>query len=132
MTHIIFLKVVLLAAVSDGEIQPPELEMIDKLKKNHPALKEITDLNIQEAIADIFNKISAGMDVKYIIQDLGDQLNEREQHAAYALAKEVVSSDFILEQNEKDFIGELEERWNIPSKIIEAINISIQLRYFNS
>ena len=36
-----FLKIVMLAAVADGEIQAEELDMLNQIKKAHPELKDI-------------------------------------------------------------------------------------------
>ena len=129
MPHINYLKVALLAAVSDGEIQPSELVMINKLKENHPIIQKISDTDAQQAAVDVYNKISAGMDLKYILQELREQLTERKQHAAYALAKEVIAADFKFDEREVTFISKLEKLWEIPTEIIHVVGDSIELRY---
>ena len=130
MPHENYLKVILLAAVSDGEIQTSELAMINRLKQNHPIIRNISDANAQRAAVDVYNKISAGMNVKYILDELKEQLTEREQHVAYALAQEVIATDFKLDQKEKDFISNLESYWNIPKEVIDVVTDSVNLRYF--
>ena len=61
-----FLKVVILAAVSDGEIQSQELEIINAMKKSHPMMKNVSDDEVQAAMADIYNKISAGTNYVFL------------------------------------------------------------------
>ena len=40
------------------------------MKRFHPMLKGISDEDARAATADIYNKVSAGMDAKYILQQL--------------------------------------------------------------
>ena len=44
-----FLKVVILAAVADGEIQDQELELINSMKRFHPMLKGISDEDVEHS-----------------------------------------------------------------------------------
>ena len=129
--HINYLKAILLAAVSDGAIQPSELELMNKLKNHHPTIRKLSNIDAEQAAADVYNKLSAGMNIKYILEEMREELTEREQHAAYALAKEVIAADFAVQQGEKDFSDTLEKYWKIPREITDAINISIELRYFS-
>lgn len=125
-----YLKLIMLAAVADGKIQEQELSLIARIKSNHAELKEIPEEQTQEAMADIYNKLSAGMEVTHILELLGRQFDETQRHAAYALAKEVCASDFEVGPAETDFLRLLETEWNIPAKVCKSIDLSIQLRYF--
>jgi len=125
-----FLKVVILAAVSDGEIQYEELEMLNQIKDNHPELKTVSHKIVQEAMAEIYNQVSAGMEISYIIQQLGESFSEIQKHSAYALAREVCAADFQVQSSERNFLTQLEEIWSVPENVIESINKSIELRYF--
>ena len=98
-----FLKVILLAAVADGEIQTEELELINLFRKSHPVLKKINDDKARAAMADIYNKLSAGMEVKHILEQIGETLNQNEKESAFALAKEQVRRILILFQQKQIF-----------------------------
>jgi len=124
-----FLKIVLLAAVSDGEIQTEELEMLSQIKKSHPELKKISDEDSQIALADIYNKLSAGMETKHILEQLADSFTQMEKNAAFALAKEVCAADFRVMPAEKDFLELLVTVWGIPEDVVSAVDTSISLRY---
>ena len=62
-----FLKIVMLAAVADGEIQAEELDMLNQIKKAHPELKDIPDEAARASMADIYNKFSAGMGINLYV-----------------------------------------------------------------
>jgi uncharacterized membrane protein YebE (DUF533 family) len=124
-----FLKIVLLAAVSDGEIQSEEIEMLNQIKNSHPSFRDISDDDAQSAMADVYNKVSAGMEIKHILDQLENNFSENEKHSAYALAKEVCVADFNILPAEKDFLNLLSETWKIPEEIKSAIDKSINLRY---
>ena len=42
------LKIILLASVSDGEIQAPELSLMNQIKDLHPELRQVSEKEIQE------------------------------------------------------------------------------------
>ena len=82
------LKIILLASVSDGEIQAPELSLMNQIKDLHPELRQVSEKEIQEATVDIYNKLSAGMDFEHIIAQLGKDMTQGKEKA-YALSVEV-------------------------------------------
>lgn len=123
------LKIILLASVSDGEIQPSELAMMNQIKTSHPTLKKMKDSEIQQASADIYNKLSAGMDFKHIIAQLSENMSEAQRNTAYALAKEICASDYEMHPAENDYIKELEKQFSIDENIIDIVNKSIEIRY---
>jgi uncharacterized membrane protein YebE (DUF533 family) len=124
-----FLKVVLLAAVSDGQIQEEELALISQIKKTHPALRKISDETAQLALADVYNKLSAGMEARHILEQLGEQFSVTEKHSAYALAKEVCAADFTIDDTENEFLQLIEDLWDIPADVVDAVAKSSKLRY---
>ncbi len=124
-----FLKIVMLAAVSDGEIQPAELEMLNQIKRQHPEFKSVSDDDGREAMADIYNKLSAGMETKHIVEQLSSEFSNKEKQSAFALAKEICAADFDIKPAETDFLKLLEKEWKIPKSIISAVDQSISLRY---
>lgn len=123
------LKIILLASVADGEIQPSELAMMNQIKASHPTLKKIKDSEVQEASADIYNKLSAGMELKHIIEQLGESMSETQRNTAYALAKEVCAADYEMHPAENDYINELETQFSISDRVKDIVNESIKIRY---
>jgi uncharacterized membrane protein YebE (DUF533 family) len=124
-----FLKVVVLAAVADGEIQDAELAVVNNLKAAHPLLKDISDVAAQSSVADVYNKLSAGMEAKHILEQIGAAFSEKEKHQAYALAREVCAADHKILPAEDDFITTLEQVWSIPKEVMDAVSKSLGLRY---
>ena len=123
------MKIIILASVSDGEIQPSELEMMNQVKALHPVLKKISENDVQEATADIYNKLTAGMEAKHIIEQLGSLMTQNQKNTAYALAKEVCSADYQILPAENEFLGELEKQFGISKKLKDALELSIKTRY---
>ena len=124
-----FLKIVMLAAVADGEIQGEELEMLNHIKQSHPELKNIPDEAARAAMADVYNKFSAGMETKHILEQLGEEFNQKEKESAFAMAKEVCAADFNILPAETEFLQLLIEMWSIPEDVIQIVNKSVELRY---
>ena len=119
-----------MAAVADGSIQDAESDMLMKLRSSHPIFKSISDREAQFATVDVYNKLSAGMEYKYILKDIGAQLSVEQKAAAYAIAREICVADFKMFPEESDFIILMEELWKIKKAVKNAVDRSIQLRYF--
>ena len=119
-----------MAAVADGSIQQAESDLLIHLRKSHPKFKAILDSDAQNATVEIYNKVSAGMETKFILQEIGQQLSIEQKNAAYALAREICVADTEILPEEHDFISLLEDLWKIKASTKNAIYRSIQLRYF--
>jgi len=124
-----YVKLVVLAAISDGEIQAEELALINGLRVNFAAMRGIDEQDFNNAVADVYNKVSAGMELHMILEVLGKGLSTHEKNVGYALAMEVVRSNFQYVDGEKTFIGTLIECWDVEADVIEAVNLSAHLRY---
>jgi uncharacterized membrane protein YebE (DUF533 family) len=123
------LKIMILAAVSDGEIQDEELHLIQMLRSNIPSLKALSEADFNGAVAEIYNALSSGIAVDLLVQNLGKELSPEERNRGYALAMEVCRANFDYIPVEQEFINELEVLWDIESSIVEAITVSSDLRY---
>ena len=123
------LKIILLASVADGEIQPPELALMNQIKDFHPELKQVSEKEIQEASVDIYNKLSAGMDFEHIIAQLAKDMTQEQKEIAYALSVEVCAADFGISLGENDFLQELAKQFSISSDVKSVVKKSIKLRY---
>jgi len=123
------LKIMILAAVSDGEIQDEELHLIQMLRSNIPSLKALSEADFNGAVAEIYNALSSGIAVDLLVQNLGKELSSEEKNRGYALAMEVCRANFDYIPVEQEFINELEVLWGIESSIVEAITLSSDLRY---
>ena len=123
------LQVLVLAAGCDGEIQKEELALINKYKEHYPSLKNLTGIDHDTELANIFNKIKAGMSSEYIIEDIGKEINENEKLTAYALAYELCASNFALVPPENDLLKSMKIKWKISNIDHDAIIRSINIRY---
>ena len=124
-----YAQILILAAVSDGEIQKEELDLIRSYLKNLKQLSQMTEEEFQEAAADVYNKINAGVESEYIIKKIGEQLDEEGKEVAYALAYEVCMSNYAYIDAEKNYIKTIEETWCISNDTSMAIKKSCRLRY---
>ena len=124
-----FLKIIVLAAISDGEFQASEKDLIDHLVKSHPIFKGMNAEIASSAMVDIYNKTNAGMEPKYILDQLSPEFDQKEKNTAFALAKEICASDFNILPAETDFLTLIIEQWSIPDEVVEVVNKSIELRY---
>jgi len=124
-----YVQAMVLAAVSDGEIQQEELTIIHSYLNNLPALKQLSEQEFNSAVADTYNKVSAGMKIEHIVEHIGQDLNEEQRNIAYALAVEICHSNFCYVPSEKDYIQVLEKTWKISPDIISMVKGSCKLRY---
>jgi len=125
-----YFKIMFLAVISDGEIHQAETDMLKNLKGLHPLIKDITDQSVTDALQEINDKINAGMKTKFLIEEIGDKLSEDQKQTAFALAKEVCAADFKVVPAETEFLDLIESVWAINEETINAIDLSIRLRYF--
>ena len=103
--------------------------MLNQIKKSHPELKNIPDDAARAAMADVYNKFSAGMETKHILEQLCSEFSQKERETAFALAKEVCAADFNILPAETEFLQLVIEMWSIPDDVVHAVNRSIALRY---
>ena len=101
------------------------------MKTHHPRFKSVSDDQANQIVASVYNKISAGMEIKHILEQMASNMSENEKNVGYALAKEMCVSDFHYPSSEVNFIKLIEEIWSISDEVIEKVDFSIQLRYFN-
>ena len=127
-----YVKLVVLAAISDGEIQAEELALINSLRSNFQAMRGVDEQDFNNAVADVYNKVSAGMELHMILDVLGKDLSTHEKNVGYALAMEVVRSNFQYVDGEKTFINTLKELWAIDTHVLDAVELSASLRYGSS
>ena len=123
------LQVLLLAAASDGKIDPEEQQLLENYRKHYPPIRDLSQEEFNSEAVAVFNRISAGMKPEHIVDVLGEELSEENKNTAYALAVEVCASNFKIAPPENDFINCLETQWKIKKKIIESVRLSSQLRY---
>ena len=125
-----YLKIAIMAAVADGTIQPQESEMLSQMRSSHPLLRSISDKEAQQSTVDVYNKLSAGMDTRSIVDAIGKELTPEQREAAYAIAHEICAADFEVFPSESEFVRLLEKQWKVKASTKKAIEISIKLRYF--
>jgi len=124
-----YIQAMVLAAVSDGEIQQEELTVIHSYLNNLQALNKLSEKEFSVAVADTYNKVSAGMKVEHIVELIGQDLNADQKNIAYALAVEICHANFSYVPSERDYIHVLEEMWQIDPAIVNIVKGSCKLRY---
>ena len=124
-----YIHVLILASSIDGYQQIEEQLVIENYKKNFPAFKEFSEEAFIDEARSISAKIMAGMKVEYIINDIGEELDQQGKNIAYALAAEVCASNFEIVPPETNLLKKMSDTWKIDKKLKDSINTSIKLRY---
>ena len=123
------IQIMLLAAVSDGKIDPEERQLLLTYQKLYPPLRDISQDESDEAKIDLFNKLNAEMKIIHIIENIGEKLSEKQKNTAYALAVEVCASNFEVVPQETALLEILAREWNIIPNIVSSVRMSVELRY---
>ena len=122
-------QVMLLAAVSDGKIDPEEKQLLQTYRKLYPPIRDITQDEFDNEKVMLFNKLSAGMTASHVLENIGEELSVDEKNTAYALAVEVCASNFELLPPETELLELMVKKWNIKRSVVSALKTSIELRY---
>ena len=99
-----FLKVVMLAAVADGEIQGEELEMLNQIKKSHPELKNIPMMQQELLWLTFTTSFQLVWRQNIYWSSYAANLIKRKGRQLFALAKEVCAADFNILPAETEFL----------------------------
>ena len=127
--HNEFIQVLFLAALSDGQLHEEEKQLIAQYTKFYPIFKNVSSDDIKDQLKILSTKINSGIPAKYIITEIKNKLNQEELKTAYALAVELCCANFKLVPPENDFIGMLEEVWEINKTNQDIVKKSAYLRY---
>jgi len=122
-------QVMLLAAVSDGKIDPEEKQLLQTYRKLYPPIRDITQDEFDNEKVILFNKLSAGMTASHVLENIGEELSVDEKNTAYALAVEVCASNFELLPPETELLELMVKKWNIKRSVVSALKTSVELRY---
>ena len=123
------IEVMALAAFSDDNVDADELKFIRTYRELYPPIRDITQAEFSEIGIKVQKRLSAGMKMRHMIEEIGENLSRPEKNKAYALALEVCASNFEMHPLETDFLNLLEEQWGITRKIKTALHTSVELRY---
>jgi len=123
------IKIVLLAAVADGEIQDEEKLLLQTYKQRYPRLRGVTQKDYDNAQIELFNKVKAGVRIPHLIEDIGMALSDEEKEIAYALTYEVCASNFHLAPQEEEILNTMKTVWKLKSGIVNSVRLSAKLRY---
>ena len=126
-TH--FVQIMLLAAVSDGKIDGEEEQLIRTYRNLYPPIRDISEAEFKNELVMLNNRLHAGMKLNHIVEDIGDNLNEKQKNIAYALAVEMCFCNFFLRPEEKVLLETIETQWKIKQTVVSALRRSAQLRY---
>ena len=127
--HNELIQVLFLAALSDGQLHEEEKQLIAQYTKFYPIFKNLSSDDIKDQLKILSTKINSGIPAKYIITEIKNKLNQEELKTAYALAVELCCANFKLVPPENDFIGMLEEIWEINKTNQDIVKKSAYLRY---
>ena len=127
--HNELIQVLFLAALSDGQLHEEEKQLIAQYTKFYPIFKNVSSDDIKDELKILSTKINSGIPAKYIITEIKNKLNQEELKTAYALAVELCCANFKLVPPENDFIGMLEEVWEINKTNQDIVKKSAYLRY---
>ena len=122
-------QVMLLAAVSDGKIDPEEKQLLQTYRKLYPPIRDISPDEFDNEKVSLFNKLSAGMTASHVLENIGEELSVDEKNTAYALAVEVCASNFELLPPETELLELMVKKWNIKRSVVSALKTSVELRY---
>ena len=122
-------QIMLLAAVSDGEIDQYEKKLLETYRELYPPLRKISQEEINQEQVQLFNRIRAGMKINHIVEAIGDNLSENEKNTGYALAVEVCASNFKMVPPETDLLEVIKKSWKIKKEIIKNVDSSVRIRY---
>lgn len=122
-------QLIILAAVSDGKIDLEEKQLLQTYRRLYPPIRDITQDEFDNEKILLFNRLSAGMSTKQIIENIGEELSEKEREIGYALAVEVCASNFEMLPQEIDLLKDIVKEWNIKIDIVSALQVSAELRY---
>lgn len=127
--HNELIQVLFLAALSDGQLHEEEKQLIAQYTKFYPIFKNVSSDDIKDQLKILSTKINSGIPAKYIITEIKNKLNQEELKTAYALAVELCCANFKLVPPENDFMGMLEEVWEINKTNQDIVKKSAYLRY---
>ena len=127
--HNELIQVLFLAALSDGQLHEEEKQLIAQYTKFYPIFKNVSSDDIKDQLKILSTKINSGIPAKYIITEIKNKLNQEELKTAYALAVELCCANFKLVPPENNFIGMLEEVWEINKTNQDIVKKSAYLRY---
>ena len=127
--HNELIQVLFLAALSDGQLHEEEKQLIAQYTKFYPIFKNVSSNDIKDQLKILSTKINSGIPAKYIITEIKNKLNQEELKTAYALAVELCCANFKLVPPENDFMGMLEEVWEINKTNQDIVKKSAYLRY---
>jgi hypothetical protein len=122
-------QLIILAAVSDGKIDLEEKQLLQTYRRLYPPIRDITQDEFDNEKILLFNRLSAGMSTKQIIENIGEKLSEKERNIGYALAVEVCASNFEMLPQEIALLKDIVKEWDIKRDIVSALQVSAELRY---
>ena len=124
-----FIQIMALAAQVDKKIDPEEEQLIKTYIKLYPPIRDLGEDELKNQFVILNNRIGAGMRVKHIIEDIGDDLTEKQKNIAYALAVEMCYCNFNVLPEEQELLDTIENQWKIKQTVVSALKKSALLRY---
>lgn len=124
-----YIQIMCLAAQADRKIDPEEKQLIETYMKLYPPIRDLGVDEIKNQFVILNTRLMAGMKTKHIVEDIGDDLTDKQKNIAYALAVEMCYCNFNVLPEEQDLLDIIESEWKIKNPVISALKKSAMLRY---
>ena len=123
------LRLMYLAALSDGELCDIELNSIKTKLVTYPLLRNISTNQRNKILSDLLGTLQ-DRTTKDILKELKEKIPDKLKETAYAFALEVCAKDLVLHKDEISFLKYLAKLFNIDNETADALRKSINVRYF--
>lgn len=124
--EVILANIMVLAACCDGDFTTAEIRRIGAILSCYPHFPNLEADNLREIATNCLESKVNG--IKEIVNTL-----PKDYHLpALAFAYEVCAADLKIVAEEKIFLKDIKEALNISDELTNALEISIQSRYFPS
>ncbi|MGI9347000.1 MAG: tellurite resistance TerB family protein [Gammaproteobacteria bacterium] len=122
-------SIMVLAACCDGEFTVEEVQHISSILNCYPYFPNLTENHLRDIAQQC---LESGLSEIELIKEMVENLSVDYHLPALAFAYEICAADLVIMPQEKKFLIELREILNISLEITNALEISIQSRYFAS
>lgn len=123
------IHLMVVAASSDNQISPAEIERIDVLIGQSPVFNGFDHLNLPRVANECIDRVNGGVDLDTVLDEAVAAIPERLHDTAYALTVEITAVDLRLEQEELRFLEMIRDRLHLDRLITAAIEAAARARY---
>ena len=122
----------ILAAASDGKIEEIEMERILNTAKCYPGMKTFKKGKEYEIARKCEKLISNSITKEEGLGQICEKIAGNQKRAAFAYCFDVIASNFIIAEKEKDFMRLIKQLLNIDDALAISFEESMKARFFSS